>query len=112
MHATENLGTTDIGVATLRKRLREQVRGLADGTREPARPSRYGDLYYGYVQDTVFPIPPRSTDEKEDEELRSQISDVAMEIVLEADSLPTADQRTARIKERFAKLHEDPRFSA
>ena len=112
VHAAENLGTTDVGVATLRRRLREQVRGLADGTREPARPVRRGDLFYGYVQDTVFPIPPRGADEKEDEELRGRISDVAMEIMLEADGLPTADERTARIKERFARLHEDPRFRA
>jgi len=110
-HAAENLGTTDVGVATLRKRLREQIRGLADGTEAPVRPTKYGDKYYGYVQDTVFPIPPRGTDEKEDEALRGEISDAAMEIILEADSLPTAAERTARIKERFAKLHEDPRFS-
>ncbi len=112
VHAAENLGQTDVGVATLRKRLREQVRGLADGSQEPTRPPKYGDKHYGYVQDTVFPIPPRSSDEKEDEALRGEISDAAMDIILEADSLPTAEERTARIKERFQKLHEDPRFSA
>ena len=110
MHAAENLGQTDVGVATLRKRLRDQVRGLADGSVAPVRPQKYGDKYYGYVQDTVFPIPARSSDVKEDEALRAEISDAAMDIILEADSLPTAAERSAQIKERLKKLHEDPRF--
>ena len=110
VHAAENLGQTDVGVATLRKRLRDQVRGLADGSVAPVRPQKYGDKYYGYVQDTVFPIPARSSDVKEDEALRAEISDAAMDIILEADSLPTAAERSAQIKERLKKLHEDPRF--
>ena len=84
----------------------------AEGSVAPVRPPKYGDKYYGYVQDTVFPIPPRSSDVKEDEALRGEISDAAMEIIMEADSLPTAAERSVRIKEQFKKLHEDPRFSS
>lgn len=112
VHGTENLGTTDVGVATLRRKLREQVRGLENGTEMPARPVRHGDRFYSYVQDTVFPIPPRSENEEEDEKLRGELSDAAMKIMLAADSLPTAMERAAYIKLQFSKLHEDARFKA
>ena len=108
VHAAENLGATDIGIATYRKRLREQIRAVAAG-QQPLRPPQNGKTIYGYVQDSVFPIPEREGEE--DRKLLSELTDAAMEIMFESDALPTAEERTAAIKKRFAKLHEDPRFS-
>jgi len=57
-HKGENLMPTDRGISLYRRRVRKQIRDLANGT-EPPQPKRFGNLSIRtYGQDTVLNLPP------------------------------------------------------
>ena len=63
MHARENLGTTDKGVALLRRKLRRDIRAVQAGE-SIARPSgSEADPMRTYGGDTILRIPQRTNDE-------------------------------------------------
>tara|TARA_Y100001960_G_scaffold324482_1_gene404958 strand:- start:342 stop:1571 length:1230 start_codon:yes stop_codon:yes gene_type:complete len=67
IHARENLGATDIGVAMFRQILRKNIEAVASGG-DPSLPDIRQGQIQTYANDTILKIP-RNGDDKEDQEL-------------------------------------------
>jgi nitrite reductase/ring-hydroxylating ferredoxin subunit len=66
VHALETLASSDQGVAMLRRLLRRNIRKLAEGKAPSAWPIGADGLVPTFVQDTVVPAPPPSSDPASD----------------------------------------------
>ncbi len=101
VHENENLAPSDKGVALMRRRLREQIRAVAQGT----QPMMATDLGLTpvptYGGDTVLAMP-RRNDEDESEEL-STLAHAFVDVQFEADSMPES-QRVAFVTDRLKAL--------
>ena len=101
VHRNENLAPSDKGVALMRRRLREQIRGVANGE----QPRRATDLALTpvptYGGDTVLNMPRRNA-EDESEEL-SRLAHAFMDLQLEADAMPES-QRLEFVTNGLKKL--------
>ena len=106
-HAAENLGSTDKGVAYLRRKLRRAIRAIQAGERLPEA-ERMGEEFLTHTQDTVLPIPIHPSD---DEQLLKDVTDAVMEIVFEGDTLG-GDERASFIESKLRTLKNDARFTA
>lgn len=106
-HAAENLGSTDKGVAYLRRKLRRAIRAIQAGEKLP-EPERSGDEFLTHTHDTVLPIPVHPSD---DEKLLRSVTDAVMEIVFEGDTLG-GNERASFIETKLRTLKNDPRFTA
>ena len=106
-HAAENLGSTDKGVAYLRRKLRRAIRAIQAGEKLP-EPERSGDEFLTHTHDTVLPIPVHPSD---DEKLLRSVTDAVMEIVFEGDTLG-GKERASFIETKLKALKNDTRFTA
>jgi len=104
-HAAENLGSTDKGVAYLRRKLRRGIRAVQSGNPLPES-ERAGEEFLTHVQDTVLPIPPHPAD---DEQFLKDVTDAVMDVVFQGDSLG-GSKRSDFIVEELKKIKYDPRF--
>ena len=100
-HDREHLATTDKGIALLRRKLREEIRKLREGT-EPLRPTaRNGRHVPTYGGDTILHIP---ADGGDDRALIVEVSRKIAAAYIEFENLPDAERRAA-IAERLAPLN-------
>ena len=104
-HAAENLGSTDKGVAYLRRKLRRGIRAVQEGNPLPAS-ERVGDEWLTHVQDTVLPIPAFRDD---DAQLLREVTDAVMDVVFAADHLGGAE-RVDYIETELKKIKHEARF--
>jgi phenylpropionate dioxygenase-like ring-hydroxylating dioxygenase large terminal subunit len=107
-HGAENLGSTDRGVAILRRNIRNGIKAVQSGTPLPRLEPRDGEVAT-YVQDTVMPFRPRPA--AEDEALMKALTAAVMDVVRRGDALSGAARREA-IERGLADLKRDSRFSA
>lgn len=107
-HKAENLGTTDRGVAALRRGLRNGIRAVASGGEPPRLPIVGGEVNT-LCQDTVMPFRPRPPEE--DEALMKTLTKAVMDVVREGDSL-SGERRREFVEQGLRALRRDPRFSA
>ncbi|MBM3572969.1 MAG: aromatic ring-hydroxylating dioxygenase subunit alpha, partial [Alphaproteobacteria bacterium] len=100
-HARENLGSTDQFVATLRRRLRNDIRALKNGTEPTAWKTKNGMPIHTNAGDTILHIPRRNQDD------RQLILDTSRRIADAYDAttdLPDSDRRR-EIEKRLAPLN-------
>lgn len=94
LHKQENLGSTDKGVALLRRRLRRAIRDLKAG-KQPPQPSDFGRTpIHSYAGDTVVRAPRSNSD---DQKLILEVSRKVAEIYVAADEYE-GDERAGRIE--------------
>ena len=104
-HAAENLGSTDTGVAYLRRKLRRAIRSVAAGEQLPTV-ERFNDEFLTHTQDTVIPIPLHPTD---DEQLLRDVTKAVMEIVFKGDEMG-GKERSDFIVSNLKKIKERSQF--
>ena len=101
VHAKENLGTTDGGVAMFRRILRSALRA------ETPPMARLGDAarpLNTYSQDTILRIPKRGSDD-EDREMMRLLGRKVVDVLFEGD-VYSGDARDAFIRGRLATLKQ------
>ncbi len=89
-HTRENLGTTDRGIAMLRRQLRANIEALAKGVK-PALPRFDGDSTPTYIHEIVLRVPPQPGGD--DMALRQAFGREVAKIVIESGNLPVAERR-------------------
>ena len=99
------MGSTDKGVAYLRRKLRRGIRAVQEGEALP-QSERVGDEWLTHVQDTVLPIPPFRDD---DEQLLREVTDAVMDIVFAGDQYGGVE-RAEYIESELKKIKHEPRF--
>jgi len=103
VHALEHLGTTDQGVAMLRRILRQGIRGeLGPGNSTGASPG--GHKHQIYAHDTVLKIPQQ--DGGNDRELLQAVGRHVTEIILD-DKAETVSEHPAVLEARLAEIKEN-----
>ena len=107
-HKAENLGTSDLGVAMLRRNIRRGIQSVQDGNGVPRFDFRDGEVGT-YVQDTVMPF--RERPPANDEQLMKTLTHAVMEVVRQGDAMGGA-QRREFIEGGLRALKQDPRFVA
>ena len=106
VHAKENMGATDEGVAMWRKICRDALRGKTPGAWP--NPANGGDVHHkAYTHDTIFVLP-ELADAEADLEMQRAVGRRVTEIVLD-DSLPPGKERRREIKKRLKALEKDCR---
>jgi nitrite reductase/ring-hydroxylating ferredoxin subunit len=95
IHLEENLGTTDLGVALLRRNLRSQIANLAKGEVVNQLPLNAEGILNTYAHDTVIRVPEDPTD---DNALLARIGKQVTAITLETWTAPHAERRALAIK--------------
>ena len=103
MHARENLGTTDKGVALLRRKLRRDIRAVQAGESIERPSGTEADPVRTYGGDTILRIPRRTDDE--DGFLR-EIQHRVAKIYFAGDAY-AGDDRIEYIRRELAPLSED-----
>ena len=88
-HALEHLGSTDSGVAMMRKLLRENIRG--ENPIIHPQPLRETGLVPSHSFDTVLPLPTPAG--RDDRDYMKEIGHRVTDIVLESASLPEAERK-------------------
>lgn len=106
-HACENLGTTDKGVALLRRGLRRGIRMLQAGETLPRPPHTDGE-WPTLAQDTVLPIP-RRADAAADEQLLRDVTAAVMQVVLDGERF-AGEERRRFTEAGLRAINHDPRF--
>ena len=107
-HAAENLATSDLGVAMLRRGIRNGIKIVQEGGELPRIEPVDGEVST-YVQDTVIPFRPRP--EAEDAVLMKSLTDAIMNVVRQGDALGGTARREF-IEHNLRALRSDPRFAA
>jgi nitrite reductase/ring-hydroxylating ferredoxin subunit len=91
IHADEHLGSTDRGIAMLRRRLRENIRAVAAGAR--ATPHFDANATPTYISEIVVRVPPRpDADGDADVEARRAFGRAVARIVIDSGTVPTAER--------------------
>ena len=101
IHALEHLGTTDQGVAALRRMLRQSVRGERDSSAELKSLCAARTPLHTYCYDTVLHIPPRS--DGDDREFLRRLGNEVVGALLDADAYESEDRR-AYLRRRMKKI--------
>ena len=102
-HKGENLMPSDRGISLYRRRVRKQIRDLAEG-HEPPQPNRnHGHSVRTYGQDTILALPPTGGD---DEEYLRRITEAVMDLEFEAEALPDSE-RDPVIFQRLRELEQN-----
>jgi hypothetical protein len=99
VHGNEYLGTTDRGIILLRRRLRANIRALAQGLK-PA-PEFGASATPTYIHEIVLRVPPRPG--SDDGELRRSFGRAVARIVIDSGTLQT-DKRGAEVERRVRAL--------
>ncbi|MGQ0662992.1 MAG: Rieske 2Fe-2S domain-containing protein [Pseudomonadota bacterium] len=100
-HAREHLGSTDTGVAMLRRKLREEIRALKNGN-EPVRPQRRNGMPIPtHGGDTIVQVPKSNAD---DRKLIREVSRKIAAAYVATQDLPDAERRAA-IEKRISPLN-------
>jgi nitrite reductase/ring-hydroxylating ferredoxin subunit len=94
IHALENLGTTDLGVALVRQNLRKNIARLRRKQRLKAIPVDRDGVLNSFAHDTVLRLPKRN----DDAAYLAQIRDAVTDITVATWSEPTATRRQAAIR--------------
>lgn len=101
IHALEHLGTTDRGVASLRRMLRQAVRGERDPVAELRRRCAGEAPVHTYCYDTVLHIPPRSGEN--DRDFLRQLGQQVAAAVIDSDSYE-GEERRAYMRRRMQEI--------
>src|SRR5262249_48834622 len=104
IHALENLGSTDLGVAMLRRILRQGIRAVARGEEPDGVRGAPGTATPTYRQDSVGGVPARAG--LDDEMLLRDIGQAVARIVVDERGAP------GLVAERIAALSAPPTASA
>lgn len=99
VHALENLGSTDVGIAILRRNLQRQIGALAKGEAVNRLPISDDGILNTYAHDTVIRAPSRGEDDKQ---FLAKVGQQVTAITLETWPLPSHERRDAAIR----LLHE------
>lgn len=103
-HKGENLMPTDRGISLYRRRLRKQIRDLAQGT-EPPQPMQIGDLpIRTYGQDTILTLPPR--DGQDDQAYLTRVGEAVMDAQFDLEGRGDPD-RDIEIMRRLKQIEAD-----
>ncbi len=100
IHALEQMGQTDAGVASMRQMLREGIRALANGTAPPRAAPAENGLVPTTAGDVILRVPKTNAD---DTELRRRLASRIGAIVVETMALSHLD-RAAEIERRVRGL--------
>ena len=100
IHALEQMGQTDAGVASMRQMLREGIRALANGTAPPRAAPAENGLVPTTAGDVILRVPKSNAD---DTELRRRLASRIGAIVVETMALSHLD-RAAEIERRVRGL--------
>ncbi len=105
VHDLEHKGSTDVGVAMLRRVLRRVIRGET----RPVIPT--GDaggqkVMYTYSHDTVLRVPLR--DDLHDEDVQRDVGRRVMDAIKSGDAVPDAEAREIHVVERLKEIEADP----
>lgn len=101
IHALEHLGTTDRGVATLRRMLRRSVRGEYDPRTELTRQCEARKPIHTHCYDTVLGIPPRSNGD--DRDFLRELGRQVVGAVMDADAYD-GEERREYLRRRMREL--------
>ena len=106
VHAKENLGTTDEGVAMWRKICRDALHGKTPSAAWPGPASDGGEAHFNaYCQDTIFAIPERP-DADEDREMTRDVGRRVTDIITD-ESLSSGRDRKRAIRKRLKALEKE-----
>ncbi|MEQ8965598.1 MAG: aromatic ring-hydroxylating dioxygenase subunit alpha [Azospirillaceae bacterium] len=100
-HASEHLGTTDRGIAMLRRRLRAQIRAVGRGEAPDCPDFSAGETTPTYIHEIVVTVPP--PEDGDDIAQRRDFGRRIAAIVIESGSEPP-DRRRAVVEERLRAL--------
>ena len=103
-HKGENLMPTDRGVTLYRRRVRKQVRALANQVEPPQPIKSAGSCIRTYGQDTVLTLPPKNGED--DRMYLDRIGAVVMEMQFDLEELNEGN-RDDEIVSRLKKLEAD-----
>jgi nitrite reductase/ring-hydroxylating ferredoxin subunit len=103
VHALEHFGSTDVGVAMMRRILRRTIRGEKVPT-FPVGRAREERVRYTYAHDTVLRVP---ADGKDDEALCRAVGRKVIEAIRSGDDVPDLDERRAVIEQRLRAIETD-----
>ncbi len=101
VHDLEHRGSTDVGVAMLRRIVRETIRG----EKTPVIPTGMAagnEVMYTYSHDTVLRVPAR--DDLDDEEVQREVGRRVMEAIKSGDAVSDAEAREAQIVECLKEI--------
>ena len=101
VHAREHLGTTDTGVAMLRRLLREAVRADDPVAQAGIVKANGGEAIPTYTYDTFLHLPQRT--DRDDTAVIRDVGKRVTDIVVEADRIDAA-KRPAHIEERLREV--------
>ena len=105
VHNLEHRGATDVGVAMLRRVVRETIRGekkLAIPTGDVAGQK----VTYTYSHDTVLRVPAR--DDLDDEDVQRNVGRQVMDAIKSGDAVSDAKVREAHIIARLKEIEANP----
>jgi nitrite reductase/ring-hydroxylating ferredoxin subunit len=94
-HKAENLMPTDRGISLYRRRVKRQIRDLAQGKEPPQPVSVEGASIRTYGQDTVLHLPPKVGDN--DRAYLRRIGEALMELEFDYENRPDAERDPAII---------------
>ena len=105
IHAAEHLGTTDRGVAMLRRLVRKRIRAVAAGQEPHCVRGAAGQAIPTYCNDSVVRAPQRAS--RDDKIMLRDIGRAVARIVIDEDH-GTGGERLTRVASRIAMLSEPP----
>lgn len=100
-HMGENLMPTDRGISLYRRRIRRQIKELAEGRRPPQPVSPNGASVRTYGQDTVLKLPPKG--KNDDREYLLRIGETVMDLQFEYENFNN-EERDASIIRKLKSL--------
>ncbi len=100
-HGGENLGSTDTGVAMMRRQMRRGARG--EMAADPHRPQNGWSARATFAYDTVLRLPVRDSD---DDDLVAEVGRRTADIVFTAPQAP-GPERDAAIRDRIKALKDE-----
>jgi hypothetical protein len=94
VHAREHLGTSDRGVAMMRKGIRDGIGAVAEG-KDPANVWRTGKLMPTYGGDTALRVPKAASAAEDSEQLRQAGRDLIDGYIAQGGHIPLAAAKAA-----------------
>ncbi len=109
IHALEHLGTTDRGVAMLRRIIRKGIRAVAAGLEPDCVRGGAGSTISTYCQDSVVCVPARA--DRDDDTVLRDVGRAMARIIVDENN-GTGRERLARVAQKIAALSELPVVTA
>tara|TARA_Y100001960_G_C14742539_1_gene863774 strand:- start:1499 stop:2278 length:780 start_codon:yes stop_codon:yes gene_type:complete len=103
IHALEHLGMTDRGVVSLRRMLRQSVRGERDPLADLKSQCMSNRPIHTYCYDTVLAIPPRA--EGSDHEFLHELGQQIVAVIMDAEGFD-GEERRVYLRQRMQKIEE------